>query len=108
MAIGGKEKFEVLKQQIIAEFNALLQMEGLPKVENLTVLQGSFVNMEYQLPNGQTVKFLDDNATYLGSQLECAPRGTRCVGIAANLDSLLICTYEENGENPELVLYKKR
>ena len=69
--LGGKEKFEEFKQQIIREFNTLLHIEGLPKVENLNVLSGSFVNLEYRLPNGQTAKFLDDNATYLGSQLEC-------------------------------------
>lgn len=107
-AIGGKEKFEEFKQQIIHEFNTLLHIEGLPKVENLNVLSGSFINLEYRLPNGQTVKFLDDNATYLGSQLECEFGGERCFGIAANMDFLLVCTYEENGENPELVIYKKR
>jgi len=107
-AIGGKEKFEEFKKKIIREFNALLPGEGLPKVENLNVLSGSFINLEYRLPNGQMVKFLDDNATYLGSQLECEFGGDRCVGIAANMDFLLICTYEENGENPELVIYKKR
>jgi hypothetical protein len=31
-----------------------------------------------------------------------------CVGIVENMDFLLVCTYEENGENPELVIYKKR
>ena len=108
IAIGGKEKFEEFKAQIIHEFNTLLHIEGLPKVENLNVLPGSFVNLEYRLPNGKTVKFLDDNATYLGSQLECAFGGDRCFGIVANMDFLLVCTYEENGENPELVIYKKR
>ena len=34
--------------------------------------------------------------------------GDYCFGIAANMDFLLVCTYEENGENPELVIYKKR
>ena len=58
--------------------------------------------------NGNTVKFLDDNATYLGNQLECEFGGDRCFGIAANMDFILISTYEENGKNPELVLYKKR
>ena len=53
-------------------------------------------------------KFLDDNATYLGSQLECEFGGNRCFDIVANMDFLLVCTYEENGENPELVVYKKR
>ena len=106
-AVGGKEKFEEFKKQLIHEFNTLLQMEGLPKVEDLNVLPGEYVNMEYTLRNGEKVKFLDDNQTYLGSQLECGSGG-RCVGIAANMDFLLICSYEENGENPELVIYKKR
>ena len=106
--LGGKEKFEEFKKQLIHEFNTLLHIEGLPKVENLNVLSGSFINLEYRLPSGQSIKFLDDNATYLGSQLECEFGGDRCFGIAANMDFLLVCTYEENGENPELVIYKKR
>jgi transcriptional regulator with XRE-family HTH domain len=105
--IGGKEKLEEFKAQLIHEFNTLLQIEGLPKVENLNVLPGEFVNMEYTLPNGEKVKFLDDKQAYLGSQLESEFDG-RCFGIAANMDFLLVCTYEENGENPELVIYKKR
>lgn len=106
--LGGKEKFEEFKAQIISEFNTLFRIEGLPKLENLSVLPGSFVNLEYTLPNGQRVKFLDDNATYLGSQLECEFGGNRCFGVVANMDFLLVCTYEENGENPELVMYRKR
>ena len=106
--LGGKEKFEAFKQQLICEFNTLLSIKGLPKVDNLNVLPGSFVNLEYRLPNGQSVKFLDDEATYLGSQLECEFGGDRCFGIVANMDFLLVCTYEKDGENPELVIYKKR
>ena len=105
--IGGKEKLEEFKAQLINEFNMLLHIEGLPKVENLNVLSGEFINMEYTLPNGEKVKFLDDKQTYLGSQLESEVDG-RCFGIAGNMDFLLVCTYEENGENPELVIYKKR
>ena len=105
--IGGKEKLEEFKSQLIDEFNALLKNEGLPRVENLNVLSGEFINMEYTLPNGNIVKFLDDKQTYLGSQLE-SDFGGRCIGIAANMDFLLICSYEENGENPELIVYKKR
>ena len=105
--IGGREGFEEFKRQLICEFNDLLRIEGLPRVENLNVLSGEFINMEYTLPNGQKVKFLDDDATYLANQLECE-FGGRCFGIAASMDFLLVCTYEENGENPELVIYKKR
>ena len=105
--LGGEEKFEEFKQQLIDEFNAL-KIEGLPKVESLNVLSGRFINLEYTLQNGENVKFLDDSSTYLGNQLACEFGGDRCFGIAANMQFLLVCTYEENGENPELVVYKKR
>ena len=105
--LDGAEKFEQFKQQLMDEFNGL-HIEDMPKVESLNALVGAYINLEYRLPNGQTIKFLDDNATYLGNQLECEFGGNRCFGIAANMDFLLVCTYEENGENPELVVYKKR
>ena len=102
-----ENKFEEFKQQLISEFNDL-NIEGMPKVEKLNALVGKYINLEYRLPNGQTAKFLDDNATYLGNQLECEFGGDRCFGIAANMEFLLVCTYEEDGANPELVVYKKR
>ena len=105
--LGGEEGFERFKQQLVDELNAL-HIDGMPQVEGLNVLSGSYINLEYRLPNGQMVKFLDDGATYLGNQLECEFGGNRCFGIAANMDFILVCTYEENGENPELLVYKKR
>ena len=105
--IGGEEYFEAFKKQLINEFNEL-NIEGMPKVESLNVLPGSFVNLEYTLPSGEKVKFLDDRASYLGNQLPCIFGGERCFGIVANMGFLLVCTYGENGEYPELVLYKKR
>ena len=105
--LGGASKLEEFKKQLIDEFNAL-SIEGLPPVKNLNVLSGSFVNLEYALPNGESIKFLNDEATYLGNQLECLFGGDRCFGIVAGMDFLLVCTYEADGKNPELVLYRKR
>ena len=105
--LDGAEKFDEFKNQLIDEINAL-QVEGMPKVEKLNALVGGYINFEYRLPNGKSVKFLDDGATYLGNQLECEFGGNRCFGIAANMEFILISTYEENGLNPELVIYKKR
>ncbi len=107
ITIGGEEKFQEFKDKIVEEFNEL-KIQGMPKVENLNVLAGGFVNLEYTLPNGETVKFLDDNNTYLGNQLECEFGSDRCYGIIAGMDFLLVCTYGENGSNPELIIYKKR
>ena len=104
--IGGEEKLEEFKRTLIGELNALLDIAGLPRVESLNVLPGEFVNLEYTLPGGQKVKFLDDKQAYLGSQLE-SDFG-KCFGIVASMDFLLVCSYEENGENPELVIYKQR
>ena len=103
----GAEAFAAFKEQLIREINAL-GIEGMPKVETLNALVGGYVNLEYTLPNGSTVKFLNDSATYLGTQLESDREKGRCFGIAANADFILVCTYAENGENPELIAYKKR
>ena len=100
-------QFEAFKQKLIGEINAL-GVEGMPKVEKLNALVGKFVNLDYRLPGGMTVKFLDDGATYLGTQLESEFGGDRCFGVAANMDFILICTYGEGGADPELVLYNKR
>ena len=100
-------QFEAFKQKLIEEINDL-HVEGMPKLENLNALVGSYVNLEYRLPNGRLVKFLDDNTTYLGNQLEPEFGGDRCFGVLANMDFILVCTYQEGGANPELVIYKKR
>ncbi len=107
ISLGEMDKFLEFKQQLIAEFNAL-QIPGMPEVSDLNALNGDFVNLEYTLPNGEAVKFLDDKSIYLGNQLECEFGGDRCFGVIADTDFLLICTYGENGAEPELVLYKKR
>ena len=100
-------QFEEFKKKLIGEINDL-HIDGMPRVEKLNALVGRFVNLEYRLPNGETVKFLDDQTTYLGNQLESEFGGDRCFGVLANMDFILISTYGPEGRNPELVLYKKR
>ena len=98
---------EAFKKQLIQEINDL-HIEGLPEVKKLNALVGKYVNLEYPLPNGQKVKFLNDQTTYLGNQLESEFGGDRCFGVLAGMDFIMISTYEAEGANPELVLYKKR
>lgn len=105
--VGSSGEFENFKQVLINEINAL-NIEGMPKLTKLNALVGSYVNLEFRLPNGRMVKFLDDNATYLGNQLEPEADSDRCFGVLANMDFILVCTYEKNGENPELLIYKTR
>lgn len=104
--LGDNGAFDEFKKLLIEEINAL-NINGMPTLNKLNALVGSYVNLEYKLPSGKSVKLLDDNATYLGNQLECGS-GDKCFGIVANMEFILICTYEANGENPEIIIYKKR
>ena len=105
--LSDKGQFDEFKRKLMQEINDL-HIEGLPKVEKLNALVGKYVNLEYRLPNGTKVKFLDDEKTYLGNQLEAEFGGERCFGVIASMDFILVATYEAGGKNPELVVYKKR
>ena len=59
---------------------------------------------EYNWSKRCRVDFSDSNSELLA----CEFGGDRCFGIAGNMDFLFVCTYEENGEYPELLVYKKR
>ena len=100
-------QFEEFKKKLINEINDL-NIEGMPKVEKLSALVGKYVNLEYPLPGGMKAKFLNDQTTYLGTQLESEIVNGLCFGVLANMEFILICTYEAEGANPELILYKKR
>lgn len=84
------------------------EMRRMPKGEKLNALVGEYVNLAYPLPGGTGVKCLNDQATYPGNQLESESGGDRCFGILANMEFIMVCTYEAKGADPELVLYKKR
>lgn len=100
-------KFDEFKRQLMDEINDL-HVKGLPKVERLNALVGKYVNLEYPLPGGARVKFLNDDTTYLGNQLESAAGDGKCFGVLACVEFIIVCTYEAAGANPELLLYKKR
>ena len=107
---GGKENFEIFKNQLINEINDL-KVPGMPKIKDLNPLNGAFVNLSYPMPNGKYVKILDNNEIYLGNQVECEFNDDsiiRCFGILANMDFILVSEYGANGDNPEIIIYKKR
>ncbi len=99
-------EMDALRQSLTDAVNAL-HIAGMPKAEKLNALVGGFVNLAYKLPGGESVKFLDDQATYLGCQLAHETVPDQFFGVIGNADFLLVCTYTGQGENPELLLYQK-
>ncbi len=95
-----------LKDQLIAEFNDL-GIEDMEEVTNLYALHGSYINLQYTLPGGQKIKFWDDNRIYLGNQI-CKKNSSRCYGLTADENYLLVCEYGEGGSDAEIVVYKRR
>lgn len=92
-----------MKKVYIEEVNAL-GIQGL-HVDNLFVLQGSFINQSYNI-NGNEVKLLDDNATYWGNQIQ--KTDGRCYGIACCEQYILVSEYGQDGADASLVMLKRR
>ena len=108
--VGDQKSFEIFKKKLIDDFNAL-NIEGMPNINDLYSLHGKFVNLEYLLPNGERVKLLNDNEAYLGNQVESMFNNgpfKKYYGLLANMNFILVCEYEENGSNPEVIVYKRR
>jgi hypothetical protein len=102
---GGLEEFARVKETLIEEINGL-GIENL-QVEDLNLLNGFYINLEYLLANGQSVKLLEDKNIYWGNQIEI-PGSDRCFGVAADENYLLVCEYGCGGSEPKIILYKKR
>lgn len=107
---GGKENYELFKNQLIEEINSL-NIPGMSKINDLFPLNGSFANLSYTFPNGKDLKVLDNDNIYLGNQVECEFNDgelIKCFGVVANMDFILVSEYGPNGSEPELLIYKKR
>ena len=85
-----------IKQQLIEEINAL-GITDMPKIDNLFVLQGYFINQEYHL-NGNNLKLLDDNTSYWGNQVEKSN----------DKHYILVSEYGKDGKDAEIVILKRR
>lgn len=94
-----------LKARLIEEFNAL-GIEDMEEVTELNALRGSYINLAYRFPGGQSVRIWDDGKIYLGNQI-CKKNSDRCYGLAADEKYLLVCEYGSDGKDAEIIVYKK-
>ena len=98
--------FELLKEQLGGRYIEDELKEALEEVTELNALKGSFANIEYALPNGQVVKFWDDNKIYLGNQLH-KEGSDRCYGIIADEKYLMVSEYSGYGADSEIIVFKR-
>lgn len=99
------EMEHTMKEKLIEAFNAL-QIADLGEITDLNEGKGSYVNLDFPLPNGDTVKLWDDNKTYYINQVE-KKEGEKCYGLTADEKHLLVCEYGVDGTDPEIVVFKR-
>ena len=103
-----KDNFIIFKNNLIKEINEL-NIEGLPIIEDLDIIEGSLLNNEYLLNNNK-IKLLNDNETYLSKQVECIFNNDDLksyFSIISNPSFILITEYQDKS-NQEIIIYKKR
>lgn len=103
---GGENYYNTYKKHLIDEFNALGIID-MPSITTLFQLNGKFINLEYTLQNGEKIKFFDDTKIYMGNQVK-KTNSNRYYGLVADNNYLLVCEYDYNGTNPEIIVFKKR
>ena len=110
IAVGGMKFYEEFVKKLTCEINAL-RVPGMPEIAKLVPVNGSFVNLEYTLPNGRKARLLDDDEIYLGAQAECEFADSvkpRYFGAVANGDFLLVSEYGVDGSDPQIIVFQKR
>lgn len=94
-----------MKEKILAEIKAL----GIKEFESLTslnLLDGSYLNLEVELPNGIKAKLLDDNKKYYANQIDIAG-SDKCYGVAADERFIVAYRYGCEGKDAELIQIKR-
>ena len=95
-----------LKRRLIDEINEL-DIADMPTVSDFYAIKGVFINLEYTLPSGQNAKFCRDDSIYLANKL---PKkfGSGCYGVMADERFLMVAEYNEETNDSNVVVYKKR
>ena len=93
-------------EQILLEKIKKLGIKEFENFNSLNLMDGNYLNIECTLPNGDKTKILDNDTQYYAKQIDIEG-SDKCYGVAANEKFIAVYKYGCNGENAELVLWKK-
>lgn len=91
------------EQEVLSRLHTL----GIPellKIQSLNKLNGDYINLLCELPNGEFAKILDDNCTYFANQID-KTSDDRCYGVASDGEQLAVYEYGCNGVDAKLVAW---
>ncbi len=74
--------------------------------KSLNLMEGSYLNLEVELPSGIKTKLLNDNKKYYANQIDIE-NSNKCYGVAADEDFIVVYKYGCNGSDAELVQIKR-
>lgn len=94
-----------MQEKILKEIKSL----GIKEFDNfnsLNLMDGSYLNLDVELPSGKFAKLLDDNKKYYANQIDI-DGSDRCYGVAADENFIVVYTYGCNGKDAQLVQLKR-
>lgn len=94
-----------MQEYLLTEIKKL----GIKEFENfnsLNLMDGSYLNLEVELPNGVKTKLLDDKKKYYANQIDIE-NSDKCYGIAADENFIVVYKYGCEGADAELIQVKK-
>lgn len=95
-----------MQEQLLAEIKKLGITE-FDKINSLNLLDGSYLNLEIDLPNGIKAKLLDDNKKYYANQIDIEG-SDKCYGVAADENFIIVYRYGCDGADAELIQIKRK
>lgn len=94
-----------MKEYLLSEIQKL-GIQEFDKLHSLNILDGSYLNLEIELPNGIKAKLLDDNKKYYANQIDME-NSDKCYGVAADEHFIVVYQYGCNGADAELIQMKR-
>lgn len=92
-------------EQLLAEIKKL-GIKEFEKIHSLNLLDGSYLNLEIELPSGIKTKLLDDDKKYYANQIDIE-NSDKCYGVAADENFIVVYKYGCDGADAELIQVKR-